>query len=75
MLKEIDNDGKQFSANEHSYLYEKLYSKNIFRTKESLLRYYLTKNYKKTLGCVAIKEKDMIVLLKLLNKRTKIKIF
>ncbi len=45
------------------------------KNKGSAIFLHLTKNYKKTLGCVAIKEKDMIVLLKLLNKRTKIKIF
>ena len=34
----------------------------------------LTKNYKKTLGCIAIKKKDMLILLRLINKNTKIKI-
>ena len=35
---------------------------------------HLTKNYKNTLGCVALKKEDMIILLKLINKKTKIKI-
>jgi L,D-peptidoglycan transpeptidase YkuD (ErfK/YbiS/YcfS/YnhG family) len=35
---------------------------------------HLTSNYKKTQGCVAIKEKDMLILLNLINKKTKIKI-
>ena len=32
------------------------------------------KNYKKTLGCIALKKKDFLILLKLINKKTKIKI-
>ena len=35
---------------------------------------HLTKNYKPTAGCVAIKQKDMFVLLKLVNQKTKINI-
>ena len=35
---------------------------------------HLTKNYKKTAGCIALKEKDFLILAKLINKKTKIKI-
>ena len=35
---------------------------------------HLTKDYKKTLGCIALKENDFLILLKLINKKTKIKI-
>ena len=49
-------------------------SKNIKRNKGSAIFIHLTKNYKKTLGCVALKKKDMLILLKLINKNTKIKI-
>jgi len=35
---------------------------------------HLTKNYKPTAGCVALKEKDFFILLKIINKNTKIKI-
>jgi len=35
---------------------------------------HLTKGYKKTAGCIALKEKDFLILLKLINKSTKIKI-
>ena len=44
------------------------------KKKGSAIFLHLTKNYKKTLGCVAIKKKDMLILLKLINKKTKIKI-
>ena len=35
---------------------------------------HLTKDYKPTLGCIALKEKDFIILLRLIKKKTKIKI-
>ena len=35
---------------------------------------HLTKNYKKTLGCIALKKNDLLILLKLINKDTKIQI-
>ena len=44
------------------------------KNKGSAIFIHLTTNYKKTQGCVAIKEKDMLILLKLINKKTKIKI-
>ena len=44
------------------------------KNKGSAIFLHLTRNYKKTLGCIAIKEKDMIILLRLINKKTKIKI-
>ena len=36
---------------------------------------HLTKDYKPTAGCVALKEKDFLIMLKLIKKNTKIKIF
>ena len=42
--------------------------------KGSAIFLHLTKNYKKTLGCVALKKKDMLILIKLINKKTKIRI-
>ena len=49
-------------------------SKKPKKNKGSAIFLHLTSNYKKTQGCVAIKEKDMLILLKLINKKTKIKI-
>ena len=48
--------------------------KKPIENKGSAIFLHLTKNYKKTLGCITLKEKDMIILLKLINKKTKIKI-
>ena len=42
--------------------------------KGSCIFIHLTNNYKSTLGCVAMKKKDFLIMLKLINKKTKIKI-
>ena len=44
------------------------------RKKGSAIFIHLTTNYKKTLGCIALKETDFLTILKLINKKTKIKI-
>ena len=49
-------------------------SKRPKKNKGSAIFLHLTSNYKKTQGCVAIKEKDMLILLNIINKKTKIKI-
>jgi L,D-peptidoglycan transpeptidase YkuD (ErfK/YbiS/YcfS/YnhG family) len=49
-------------------------SKKPKKNKGSAIFLHLTSNYKKTQGCVAIKEKNMLILIKLINKKTKIKI-
>ena len=36
---------------------------------------HLTKDYKPTAGCIALKKKDFLILLKLISKNSKIKIF
>jgi L,D-peptidoglycan transpeptidase YkuD (ErfK/YbiS/YcfS/YnhG family) len=35
---------------------------------------HLTKNYQPTAGCIALKEKDFLIMLKILKKNTKIEI-
>ena len=42
--------------------------------KGSAIFLHLTKNFKPTEGCIALKKKDFLILLKLINKNTKIKI-
>ncbi len=49
-------------------------SKKPKKNKGSAIFLHLTKSYKKTLGCVALQKKDMLILLKLIKKSTKIKI-
>ena len=43
--------------------------------KGSAIFIHLTKNYKPTAGCIALKKKDFLILLKLIKKNSKIKIF
>tara|TARA_Y100000591_G_C21806901_1_gene685470 strand:+ start:1118 stop:1609 length:492 start_codon:yes stop_codon:yes gene_type:complete len=45
------------------------------KNKGSAIFLHLTDNYSKTQGCISIKEKDMLILLKLISKETKIKIY
>ena len=67
----------------HEKLFRKDYKYNLFlvikyndrkiiRNKGSAIFIHLTKNYKKTAGCIAVKEKDFLVMIKLLSKKSKI---
>ena len=40
--------------------------------KGSCIFFHLTKNYQPTAGCVALKRKDFLIFLKLINTKTKI---
>ena len=42
--------------------------------KGSAIFIHLTKNFKSTAGCIALAEKDFLILVKLINRNTKIKI-
>ena len=46
----------------------------IKKNKGSAIFIHITKNYKKTLGCIAIKKSDFEILLKIINTKTKIHI-
>jgi len=50
------------------------YNKRILG-KGSCIFIHLTENYKPTAGCIALKKKDFFIMLKLINKNTRIKIF
>ena len=69
----------------HEKLFRKDYKYNLFipilynykknkLSKGSCIFLHLTKNYKPTAGCIAIKEDAFLILLKLINRNTKIKI-
>ena len=47
---------------------------NSISGKGSAIFIHLTKDYKPTVGCIGLKEKDLLILLKLVDKKTKIKI-
>ncbi len=49
-------------------------TKKTIPYKGSAIFIHLTNNYNPTAGCIALKKKDLLILLKLINKKTKIKI-
>ena len=49
--------------------------KNPVKFKGSAIFLHLTKNYLPTNGCIALNKKDFLILTKLINKDTKIKIY
>ena len=51
------------------YNYEK-----VIKHKGSAIFLHLTKNYSSTKGCVTLQKKDFLILLKVINKKTKIRI-
>ena len=75
---------KKFGSHEKMFRNDRKYdlvvvinynTKKIIKKKGSAIFLHLTNNYKKTEGCVAIKKIDMLILLKIIDKKTKIKIF
>jgi L,D-peptidoglycan transpeptidase YkuD (ErfK/YbiS/YcfS/YnhG family) len=44
------------------------------KSKGSCIFIHLTKNYKPTAGCVALRKKDFLILVKIINQKTQIKI-
>ena len=48
--------------------------KKIIKGNGSAIFIHLTKNYKYTAGCIALSKKDFLILAKLVNKKTKIRI-
>ena len=78
--KEIKTHNKNlkesFYRNDHKYDYIISISHNERKTpsKGSAVFIHLTDDYKPTAGCVALKKKDFEILLKLIDKKTKIKI-
>ena len=80
--KEIKNFRKtkceKLFRKDHAYNYFIVINyntKNIKKNKGSAIFLHLTKNYKSTLGCIALKKKDFLIVAKLITKKTKIKIF
>ena len=76
-VKTQDTDNKEkFYRIDHAYDYVISISHNEQKipNKGSAIFIHLTDNYKPTAGCVALKKKDFEILLKLIDKKTKIKI-
>ena len=64
--------------NDHSYDLLLVINYNTTKTipyKGSAIFLHLASNYKKTNGCIAVRRKDLYIILKLINKNSKIKIY
>ena len=78
-ILKIENKIKHEKLKRKDYKYDYLipikynYKKPIVGN-GSCIFIHLTKNYKPTAGCVALKEKDLLIMLKLIKKNSKIKI-
>ena len=59
----------------YNYILVINYNSKKIPNKGSAIFLHLTRDYKPTVGCIALKEKDLLILLKLINKKTKIKIY
>ena len=60
--------------NNYDYLILISHNEQKIPNKGSAIFIHLTKNYKPTAGCIALKNKDFEILLNLIDKKTKIKI-
>ena len=60
--------------NLYDYLITISHNDKKIPNKGSAIFLHITENYRPTAGCIAIKKKDFEILLKLINKKTKIKI-
>ena len=74
-IKKIKHEKLYRKDHKYDYLILIEYNtKKIVPNKGSAIFIHLTKNYENTAGCIALKKKDFIILLKLIDKKTKIKI-
>ena len=69
------NKFEKIYRNDYKYNYFILLKYNYINPKKnkgSAIFIHLTKDYKRTAGCVALSKKDFLILTKLINKKSKI---
>ena len=74
ITKNIKHEKLYRKDSKYDYLIDINYNEKKIPFKGSAIFIHLTKNYKPTIGCIALLKKDFIILLKLIKKNTKIKI-
>ena len=78
--EEIKTHNKKIKENlyridhKYDYIISISYNEEKIPNKGSAIFIHLTEDYMPTAGCLALKEKDYLILLKLIDKETKIKI-
>ena len=74
--KEIRHEKLKRKDNKYDLLIPIKYNfKKPVISKGSCIFIHLTKNYKPTAGCIALKKNDFLIMLKLIKKNSKIKIY
>ena len=71
------NKGEKLYRRDNTYDVLIVIEYNTKKTKPfkgSAIFIHLTKNYSPTEGCIALKKNDLLILLKIINKKSKIKI-
>ena len=79
-LIKIDKNLKHEKLFRNDHKYDLLIPINYNMSKPKLGRgscifLHLTNNFKPTAGCIALKKKDFLIMLRLLDKKNKIKVF
>ncbi len=72
------NTGEKLFRKDNTYDILIVIEYNTYKTKPfkgSAIFIHLTKNYAPTEGCIALKKNDLLILLKIINKNSKIKIY
>tara|TARA_Y100000996_G_scaffold228208_1_gene179527 strand:- start:105 stop:593 length:489 start_codon:yes stop_codon:yes gene_type:complete len=73
-LKNVNKENFFRKDNKYDYLIIINYNKNKIKNKGSAIFIHLTRDYKATNGCIAVNENDFLILAKLINKKTHIKL-
>ena len=74
--KRIKHEKLKRKDNKYDFLIPIKYNfKKPVTGKGSCIFIHLTKDYRPTAGCIALKEKDFLIMIKLIKKNSKIKIF
>ena len=73
-LKNVNKEKFFRKDNKYDYLIIINYNKNKIKNKGSAIFIHLTRDYKATNGCVAVNKIDFLILAKLINKKTHIKL-
>ena len=73
-LKNVNKEKVFRKDNKYDYLIIINYNKNKIKNKGSAIFIHLTRDYKATNGCIAVNENDFLILAKLINKKTHIKL-
>ena len=73
-LKNVNKEKFFRKDNKYDYLIIINYNKNKIKNKGSAILIHLNRDYKATNGCIAVNENDFLILAKLINKKTHIKL-